>query len=104
MRALRRSVAALLSGLAIAALAACSRAPPDSYQGYIEGRFVYVASPQSGRLERLTVSRGDTVASGRPLFELEQDPEAQAERQAREVLVSSKSKLADLETGKRAAE
>ena len=47
-----------------AALADGDQAAPASrpqYQGYVEGKFVYVASPQSGPLDRLSVTRGETV-------------------------------------------
>lgn len=82
----------------------CSQKPANEYQGYVEGKFVYVASPQSGRLDRLSVARGDTVDAGRALFGLEDEPEASVARQARQALRASQSKLADLETGKRPPE
>ena len=55
--------ARLLAVGAVAALAVagCSHKPVNSYQGYIEGKFVYVASPVSGRLDQLAVARGETV-------------------------------------------
>jgi HlyD family secretion protein len=58
------------------------------FQGYVEGEYVYVASPISGRLEKLGVQRGDSVGSGQTLFELEKNPEQQqqAEAQARALL------------------
>ena len=85
-------------------LAGCSHAPADTYQGYIEGKFVYVASPQSGRLDRLAVARGDTVTVGKPLFAFDREPEASAVRNAQRLLESSQSRLNDLETGKRPPE
>ncbi len=84
--------------------AGCSRQHLAVYQGYVEGRFVYVASPESGRLDRVSVARGETVDQGDPLFGLEANPEAAAVRQAQQALRSSDSRLADLETGKRPAE
>jgi len=42
-------------GLAAAAtlmVAGCSRKQVNTYQGHIEGKLVYVASPQGGRLDR----------------------------------------------------
>ncbi len=85
-------------------LAGCSRAPANTYQGYVEGKFVYVASPQSGRLDRLAVTRGETVAVNQPLFAFDREPEASAVRNAQRLLESSQSRLADLETGKRPPE
>jgi HlyD family secretion protein len=96
-----------IASLGIAAiymLAGCKQKQADSYQGYVEGKFVYVASPQSGRLDHLTVARGDSVDVGRPLFKLDNQPEADEVRQAEQLFKSSRSHLADLQTGKRPAE
>ncbi len=98
------TVAGAVAAMALVWVAGCTRKPTNSYQGYIEGKFVYVASPQSGRLEQLDVTRGQTVALGHPLFALDDEPEASEERTAAQVLQSSQSRLSDLETGKRPAE
>lgn len=93
------SLASLLS-----LLSACAQKPTNTYQGYVEGKFVYVASPQAGRLERLSVERGETVSTSSPLFALDQQPEVSAEAQARELLRADEARLADLRTGKRPPE
>jgi HlyD family secretion protein len=85
-------------------MAGCAQKPANTFQGYIEGKYVYVASPQSGRLDQLDAARGQTVTSGQPLFALDAEPEASEERMAEQVLRSSESRLSDLETGKRPAE
>jgi HlyD family secretion protein len=85
-------------------VAGCSRGHVDSYQGYIEGRFVYVASPESGRLDHLSVARGQTIEAGHPLFELDKDPEAAEMRVVEHQLQTSEARLTDLQTGKRPAE
>ena len=103
MRILDTTCCALL-GLAASLLAGCSQRDSNAYQGYIEGKFVYVASPQSGRMDHLSVSRGDTVAQGKALFTLEQEPELSAEGQARGLLRTEESRLADMQTGKRPPE
>jgi HlyD family secretion protein len=82
----------------------CSRQKVNSYQGYIEGKFVYVASPASGRLDQISVARGDRIDAGHQLFALDNDPEADEVRQAKQMLRTSESRLADLMTGKRPAE
>lgn len=92
--------AALLAAL----LAGCARKPDTSYQGYVEGQFVYVASLQSGRLAHVWVTRGDIVAVNHPLFALDHEPEASAEMQARQLLRADEARLADLQTGKRPPE
>lgn len=86
------------------ALAACADAPPPARQGYVEGEFVAVASPIAGRLDRLSVKRGDTIAAGVPLFALEAQNEAAAQRQAAEQLRAAEAQLADLNAGKRPQE
>ena len=85
-------------------LSGCSKEKASSYQGYVEGEYVYIASPVGGRLERLAVQRGQTVADRAELFELESDQEAAGKRQAEEQLKAAQSQLADLKTGKRKPE
>ena len=105
MHTQRKPLIVLGSVLALAGLATgCSRQPANTYQGYIEGKFVYVASPQSGRLDHLAVARGEIVAVKQPLFAFDREPEASAVHNAQRLLLSSQSRLADLETGKRPPE
>ena len=82
----------------------CSRTSSNSYQGYVEGKFVYVASPEGGRLDTLSVKRGETVTVNHPLFTLDHEPEASSELQARQLLRADEARLADLQTGKRPPE
>jgi HlyD family secretion protein len=96
-------------GVALAATVAvvligCAHKQANTYQGYVEGKFVYVSSAESGRLDRLSVTRGDTIDVGHPLFALDNEPEADEVHQAEQLLRTSRSRLADLETGKRPAE
>ena len=88
----------------LACLTGCSPKTANTYQGYVEGKFVYVASPQAGRLDRLSVARGDTIGPRQPLFTLESEPELSAVSQAREMLRADQNRLADLQTGKRPPE
>jgi len=85
-------------------LAGCSHKQANTYQGYVEGKFVYISSPQGGRLTHLAVSRGETVANDRPLFSLDPEPEAAATRQAEYLLRVSQARLSDLQAGKRPPE
>jgi HlyD family secretion protein len=85
-------------------LAGCAHQQASTYQGYVEGKFVYVASPQAGRLDRLSVTRGDTINVSHPLFALDDEPEASAETQSRQFLRADEARLADLQTGKRPPE
>lgn len=104
MRLLPKCALLGVAGTLIACLTGCSQKTADAYQGYVEGKFVYVASPQAGRLDRLSVTRGDTVTLRQPLFTLDPEPESAAESQARELVRSDENRLTDLKTGKRPPE
>lgn len=86
------------------ALTACTPSHPGRVQGYIEGEFVYVASPQPGAVETLAVSRGDIVKAGDLLFSLDQSPEKDALAQAQRRLAEAQANLADAKKGKREPE
>lgn len=96
----------LLAALMLASVAAagCSGSNGRSYQGYVEGEFLYLASSQPGRLEHLAVTRGQPVGQGTLLFTLEATEEKAAQQQAQQQLAAAEAQLADLETGKRAPE
>ncbi|MGF6775179.1 HlyD family secretion protein [Paraburkholderia sp. GAS334] len=85
-------------------LSACSHHESNAYQGYVEGEFVYLGSTQSGKLTQLSVTRGETVQAGTPLFTLESTDEAAALQQAQQQFAAARAQLADIQTGKRAPE
>jgi HlyD family secretion protein len=85
-------------------LAGCSRNNQNQFQGYIEGRFTYVASQMSGTLESLVVQRGTKVQTGQKLANLESNPELAEYNQAKSELNKAQSNLADLEKGERPTE
>ncbi|HEY2779428.1 MAG TPA: HlyD family efflux transporter periplasmic adaptor subunit [Steroidobacteraceae bacterium] len=94
-------------GIAFAGLilvAACSRKPNDAFQGYVEGDFVYLASSQPGRLDRINVARGEQVSAGAPLFALESVQEQAAQHQAQHQLEVAQAQLKDMSTGQRPPE
>ena len=95
-------LSALLS--AFLAVTGCSGKQSPGYQGYVEGEFVHVSSSEAGRLVRLSVTRGQRVRAGTPLFALESINEAAAQRQARQQLSAAEAQLKDLRTGKRPQE
>jgi HlyD family secretion protein len=72
-------------------LAGCSGRSPGTYQGYVEGEYVYVASPLGGALAHLAVARGDTVKAGQLLFVLERESESAALDQAEKNLTMAKA-------------
>jgi len=94
----------LLLALFAIALCGCSGEKSSGYQGYVEGEYVYVASPVGGRLERLLVQRGQTVDAKVSLFNLEAEQESAAKQQADEQLKATEAQLADLKLGRRAPE
>ncbi|MGB9080350.1 MAG: HlyD family efflux transporter periplasmic adaptor subunit [Desulfuromonadaceae bacterium] len=87
-------------------VAGCNRAPaaPGTVQGYVEGEFVYIASPLPGRLETLFVQRGAQVKAGDPLFELENIQEKTARDETKLRLAQIRAQLADARKGKRPTE
>jgi HlyD family secretion protein len=94
------TIAALLQVLAIVACSSRSK----EYQGYVEGEFLYISSSQAGRLDHLSVARGQQVDAGAQLFALEATVETAEQQQAQHQLASAEAQLADLQSGKRAPE
>ncbi|WP_243546077.1 HlyD family secretion protein [Pseudodesulfovibrio tunisiensis] len=84
--------------------AACSNEHSDTFQGYAEGEFVHVSSPLGGILQALSVTRGQTVTAGHPLFALEHDFETAAREEAAHNLQRAQDRLADLKKGQRPSE
>jgi HlyD family secretion protein len=98
---LRASICPLL---AATALTACSHQDNNTYQGYVEGEFVYLGSSQAGKLTQLSVARGQTVDASAPMFTLESADETAALRQAQQQLAAARAQLSDIQTGKRRPE
>ena len=99
------TVLQLLAALFIAAsLGGCGKAENSSYQGYIEGEYLYLAAPSSGYLERLLVPKGSKVAEGKPLFSLAIDPEQQGLREAQAQELGARAKLNNLNEPHRQSE
>ncbi len=97
-----KKVAWGVSGVLLAA--GCARRDSTAYQGYLEGEFIYLASPLAGRLDKLAVQKGAQVAAGAPLFTLEQGAELTTLREAAERLRQAQARLADLRKGQRPSE
>ncbi len=89
---------------ALCLLDGCSRPESHRVQGYIEGEFVYVASPYGGALGSLYVKRGAQVKIGDPLFALENTSERSARDEARRRLAQAQANLEDAKKGKRPSE
>jgi HlyD family secretion protein len=89
----RQSVCAAGALALLLLFAGCSDPKKDRFQGYVEGEFVYVASPLAGQLETLSVQRGQQVTTGQPLFALDETAERAAREQIEAALVLSEREL-----------
>lgn len=63
-----------------------------------------VAASRAGKLVRLDVAKGASVSPGRPLFELDPEPEASALAEAERKVEAARARLADLRKGMRPTE
>src|ERR1700745_3772957 len=80
--------------LALFLISSCSSRDQNRFQGYVEGEFVYVASPLAGQLDSLQVRRGDQVKTGDPLFALDETAEKAALDMSQAALFLSEAKFA----------
>jgi HlyD family secretion protein len=88
----RRSLSCLAClTIGILLLTGCRKVPDDHVQGYVEGEFVYVSSPLGGIIDKLAVQRGQQVAAGQLLFDLDPTMEQAARDQAQAALVLSEA-------------
>ncbi len=90
--------------LTLCFVAGCDRTTDRQVQGYVEGEFVYVASPLAGSLEALHVQRGAQVAAGDPLFALDDTSEKASRDESQSRLAQARASLEDLKKGRRPSE
>lgn len=90
--------------MVVSLVTGCNKAPSDLVQGYVEGEYVYVASPYGGALATLSVRRGLQVTAGDPLFALEQISEKATRDEAERKLSQARANLEDRRKGKRPSE
>jgi HlyD family secretion protein len=93
-----------LALILLLALAACEKPADGSWQGYVEGEYVMLASPYAGQLEKLHVRRGEQVEAGKPVFALEQQAERAARMEAEQRLNAALARLENLQVPRRAQE
>jgi HlyD family secretion protein len=86
------------------AFSGCTEKVANHYQGYAEGEFVLVAAPNSGRLEKRWVSRGQEIEVDTPLFTLEEENERADRRGAEAGMRTAEAHLADLSISRRSSE
>ncbi|KAB7738928.1 HlyD family efflux transporter periplasmic adaptor subunit [Parvibaculum sedimenti] len=93
--------------IAIAAtllLVACDGRKEGTYQGYAEGEYVRVGPIDGGTIDAIPVKRGDKVAEGALLFQLDATAEIAAQAQASAQLAQTRSQYEDLLKGLRVPE
>jgi HlyD family secretion protein len=100
----QRHIAVAAALAALACFAGCHTADTGRVQGYVEGEFVYVASPFAGQLDALEVARGSQVKQGELLFVLESTAEEAAREEAERQLAQARATWEDLTKGKRPSE
>ncbi|MEI6070500.1 MAG: HlyD family efflux transporter periplasmic adaptor subunit [Verrucomicrobiae bacterium] len=96
--------ASLVVAVLVYLLAGCRPAQNGSYEGYVTGDYVSVASPAAGRLIRLPVERGAQVEAGAELFTLDPQPEQDGLAEAGFQLADARATLEDLKKGGRPTE
>jgi len=77
-------------------LAACGKDVTPSYQGYVEGEYLYLSAPVAGYLKSLDALRGSRVAAGQALFAIAPDPDAQALAEAEARADSARARVDNL--------
>ena len=87
----------------ISALSACGKSE-HTYQGYVEGENIYLASPYSGTLTHVFVLRGEPVKKGKLLFQLDSNPQALQIQQAKSSVVQARHIYHDMTEPKRPPE
>ena len=89
----------------LAGITACSDsgAPPTTI-GYVEADWIYVSASTSGQIINEAISKGDRVAVGDILFELENDVEAAVLAEAEGRIAVSRADVSNLSSGARPAE
>ncbi|PWW01672.1 HlyD family secretion protein [Hoeflea marina] len=79
-------------------------APAAFAVGYVEGEYVLVAPIEIAEISAISAARGDRVAAGEVLVQLERSDTEIAVAQATASLAQAESQLADLRQGKRPQE
>ncbi len=69
---------------------------PKTFQGYVEGNFLYVAAEDSGRIETLSVEAGDRIVKGAQAFTLESAVQMAQRNEADARLNQAEAQIANL--------
>lgn len=85
-------------------LMGCGQGDHQTYQGYVEGDNIYIASPNAGILDALAVHKGQYVKKGQLLFRLDADPQALVVEEAQANLKQAEYTLTDIKKPRRTPE
>ena len=89
--------------LVLALIVSCSP-KQGGINGYVEGEYLYIAPTSGGVLEKLSVTRGEEVKAGQPLFSLDLKKLEAARSAAEANLAQATARWNDLAKGKRPEE
>ena len=106
---MKRAVPVLIVALAITAFWFRDLWLPEppgqlNHLGYVEGETILVGAPAAGRLDSVSVRKGNTVEQGAALFSLDDAGAAAEVARAEAAIASAEASHANLLTGKRAPE
>lgn len=88
----------------IASLFTACTPPPPFATGYVEGEYVLIAPVATAEIAAIPVRRGDRVAAGTVLVDLERQDAEIALAEAKAALARAESELANLQEGRRPEE
>lgn len=85
-------------------IASCTDETSPSYQGYVEGSFVYISSPFPGKLLKIFAQQGQVASAGDYIFEVDSEDETYSLQKISSDLAAAKATLMDMKKGKRPSE
>lgn len=89
---------------ALLIIAGCDREEKRYFQGYVEGDYLYLATPVAGYLKILDAPRGSKVSAGQPVFSIADDLEGHALAEALARKQAAIDRVANLQEPRRTTE
>ncbi len=83
--------------MSFALLTACNKTDDRTFQGYVEGDYLYLSAPFAGFLATLNVDRGSYVSAGTAVFAVAKEPQRYELSEAEAQMNSAQSKIANLQ-------
>lgn len=75
-----------------------------TFQGYVEGEYLYLAAPLAGDLQTLDIPRGQRVNAGQQVFAINPNPDNQSLQAAEAQTQAAKARLDNLQAPRRPPE